>query len=1094
MNRLIDTVVGRPRTTLLLLFMILLTGIASLRSIPVESDPSIAVPVYVIQLYNDGISAEDGERLLVQPLENELRSVEGVEEIRSYSGESNSTVVVEFDAAQDVDQALLDVREAVDRAKVELPSSTEEPVIQEQSTSDFPVLQVNLTGEDVPERMLYLAALDLRDRIEALPDVLEAKMEGHREEVLEVVIKPSALEAYQISGETLISVIARNNRLVPAGSLDNGEGRFSLKVPSVIETARDLYDLPVKTSADAVVTMADVADIKRSFKDRWGYVRVDGQKAISINVVKRANANIIDTVAATKEIVNTVRPSLPGKIDIIYTIDQAPWAELQVNELQGNILTALALVMIIVVAAMGFRSGIIVGLGIPMSLMFAVTVLYVIGFTYNFMVMFGMLLALGMLIDGAIVVTEYADRRMLEGEHRRQAYAAAAKRMFWPVVASIATTLAAFLPLMFWPGMVGKFMRYLPVTVFAVLSGSLLYALIFGPAIGALIGRPGADQGRMLENLKTMESGNPLSIKGFTGAYAKVLYWCSRHSFLTLTVTVSILFSSFYAYSQWGNGVIFYSNAEPQFAKILVKSPGNLSAREANAIVSEVEAVVLDVEGVAELQTFARASSGGDEIGTLFLQMLPENDRSRGTAAIFEDVRQGSRQIAGVAVEIEEMEQGPRNGKPIEIEIASFNRSLIGPALERVRAQVEATEGLVDIDDSLAKPGIEWRLAVDRARAAMYGADVTQVGVAVQLITTGIKIGEYRPDRSDDAVDIRIRYPDEDRGIKAIDTLRVSTVEGMVPISNFVTTDATPNVGTLRRYNGIPVDYVRSNVATGVLADTKVKELQAWLKTQNFDPGVQVNFRGADEEQQESQAFTATAFGLSLLLMFVLLVTQFNSFYQSALILFAVVMSTAGVLLGLLITGNPFSSLLTGIGIVALAGIVVNNNIVLIDTFNELRRDHPAADPIMLIVRTGTQRLRPVVLTTLTTVFGLLPLAMNFSVDMLNRSITYGSMLSSLWVPLSQAIVSGMAFASLLTLIATPAMLALPYRVSYRKQQLSARLKGQQNSVNRNSVDEDDKTFADEVGDQRTWFGQLMERLRGLLGGASAKDMRASRK
>ncbi|MDA0762032.1 MAG: efflux RND transporter permease subunit, partial [Proteobacteria bacterium] len=336
----------------------------------------------------------------------------------------------------------------------------------------------------------------------------------------------------------------------------------------------------------------------------------------------------------------------------------------------------------------------------------------------------------------------------------------------------------------------------------------------------------------------------------------------------------------------------------------------------------------------------------------------------------------------------------------------------------------------------LAKPGIEWRLAVDRARAAMYGADVTQVGVAVQLITAGIKIGEYRPDRSDDAVDIRIRYPDQDRGIKAIDALRVSTPEGMVPISNFVTTEAKPNVGTIQRFNGTPVDYVRSNVATGVLADTKVKELQAWLTTQAFDPGVTVTFRGADEEQQESQAFTATAFGLSLLLMFVLLVTQFNSFYQSVLILFAVVMSTAGVLIGLLVTGNPFSSLLTGIGIVALAGIVVNNNIVLIDTFNELRRNHPAADPIMLIVRTGTQRLRPVVLTTLTTVFGLLPLAMNFSIDMLNRTITYGSMLSSLWVPLSQAIVSGMAFASILTLIATPAMLALPYRVEHRKQQL----------------------------------------------------------
>ncbi len=1048
MHSLIDAVVSRPRTTLLLMAMVLIAGVASLRSIPVESDPSIAVPFFRVQVFNEGISAEDGERLLVLPLENELRSVEGVEDVQSYSGENISNLIVQFDANQDVDQALLDVREAVDRAKVELPSSAEEPSIFEMSTDDFPVLQVNVTGEGVPERMLYNAALDLRDRIETLPNVLKAEMRGNREEVLEIIINPEALEAYQISGEELIGVLARNNRLVPAGSLDNGEGRFALKVPSVIEEASDLFDLPVKTTADAVITLSDVATIRRSFKDRGGFVRVNGQTAITINVTKRSKANIIETVAAAKAIVDAVKPDLPGRIEIIYTTDQAPWALAQVNELQGNILTALALVMVIVVAAMGFRSGLIVGLGIPVSLLFAITILYVIGFTYNFMVMFGMLLGLGMLIDGAIVVTEYADRKMANGMHK--AYLLAAKRMFWPVTASIATTLAAFLPLMFWPGIVGKFMRYLPVTVFAVLSGSLIYALVFGPAIGALIGRPGADQEGMLKNLRTMESGNPLDLTGITGVYAKVLWWCAHHVFLTLTVTVSILIGSFIAYGQSGNGVIFYSDAEPQFAQVFVKSPGNLSAIEANGLVAEVEAKILDINGIAEINTYARSNPGGDVIGELFMQMLPENDRSRSTDEIFQDVRDSTKSLAGISVEIEAMEQGPRSGKPIEIEISAFDRDLLGPALRRVRKQVEKTEGLVDIEDSLAKPGIEWRLKVDRARAAMYGADVTQVGVAVQLITGGIKIGEYRPDRSDDAVDIRIRYPDSARGIKAIDSLTVATPAGMVPISNFVTTNAMPNVGTIQRFNGIPVDYVRANVASGVLADTKVKELQAWLETQTFDPGVNVVFRGADEEQAESQAFTASAFGLSLLLMFVLLVTQFNSFYQSALILFAVVMSTAGVLIGLLITGNPFSSLLTGIGIVALAGIVVNNNIVLIDTFNELRRDHPAADPIMLIVRTGTQRLRPVVLTTLTTVFGLLPLAMNFSIDMLDRSVTYGSMMSMLWVPLSQAIVSGMAFASILTLVATPAMLALPYRVQHRWDGLKAlvrRLRGRDLAV-----------------------------------------------
>ena len=341
---------------------------------------------------------------------------------------------------------------------------------------------------------------------------------------------------------------------------------------------------------------------------------------------------------------------------------------------------------------------------------------------------------------------------------------------------------------------------------------------------------------------------------------------------------------------------------------------------------------------------------------------------------------------------------------------------------------METIDDLRDIGDTRSLPGIEWKLAVDRAQAALYGADVIQVGLAVQLVTNGVLVGEYRPDRADDAVDIRVRYPESARGINALDDLKVRTPQGLVPISNFVTREAVPNVDTLVRVDGIPVEYIRSNVAPGVLADDKVKEISAWIDAQTWDPALNITFRGANEEQAESMAFVMVAFMLSLLLMFVLLVTQFNSLYQATLILFAVVMSTAGVLIGLVVTGKPFSAILTGTGIVALAGIVVNNNIVLIDTFNVIRRENPQLDYVEAIVRTGTQRLRPVVLTTITTICGLLPLASNLSIDLVNRNVVYGGMLSTFWVPLSQAIVSGLAFASLLTLVATPALLALPYQ------------------------------------------------------------------
>tara|TARA_R110002072_G_scaffold13418_7_gene56197 strand:+ start:30314 stop:33502 length:3189 start_codon:yes stop_codon:yes gene_type:complete len=1036
MKALIDAAVNRTRTTLLIMLMVLIAGSVSLRSISVESEPYIVIPIYVITVFHEGISPEDGERLLIMPLETELRSVEGVEEIKSYASENIVTIVVEFGVDHDLQEALLDVHEAVDRAKPELPSTAEEPVVSEETTADFPILQINLVGDLVSERTLYEHAIKLRNQIESLPEVMDAELQGDREELLEAIIDPMALEAYQISSEELISTIVRNNRLIPAGNIDTGEGRFSVKVPSVIEEAQDLFDLPIKTNAGTVVTLRDVATIKRTFKDRSNFARVNGQRTISINVIKRAQANIIETVDKSKRIVEDYRPLLPNKIDVFYTQDQAPYAESQVRELQGNIMTALALVMVLIVAAMGWRSGIIVGFGIPVSFLFSVTLLHQIGYTYNFMVMFGMLLALGMLIDGAIVVTEYADRKMVEGFHRREAYALAAKRMFWPVVASVATTLAAFLPLMFWPGVPGKFMRYLPVTVFTVLIGSLLYALVFGPALGAVFGKAGEDDQKSIDTLKELEEGDPTKLKSVTGVYARVLRWTSHHAGIVLILTLAALWGSFTAYGKAGNGVVFFSDAEPKFGRITVRARGNLSAIEANKLVKEVENVIVGVEGIAAMNTWTKTPGGAsrgsaDRIGSIFVELMEENDRDATGTEIFEAIRERTKRIVGIGVEIEAMEQGPSNGKPIAIQFASQNKELMDPAIARVIEHMSQMDGLRDVDDTRSLPGIEWRLTVDRAQAALFGADVSQVGVAVQLLTNGVKVGEYRPNGADDAVDIRVRFPESERGINALDELKIATRDGLVPVSNFVTRAAMPNVDAIQRIDGVPVKFIQADVAPGVLVDNKVKEIEAWLQTQRFDPRLEITFRGVNEEQADSIAFVGVAFALSLLLMFVLLVTQFNSLYQAVLILFAVVMSTAGVLIGLIITGNPFSAILTGTGIVALAGIVVNNNIVLIDTFNHIRRQHPELSYDQLIVRTGAQRLRPVVLTTVTTICGMLPLAMNFSIDLINRSIVYGGALSNFWVPLSQAIVSGLAFASILTLIATPAMLALPYRMRY---------------------------------------------------------------
>ncbi len=1034
MNSIIDAAINRSRTTLLLMFMVVLAGLIARAAIPIASEPHIEVPFFAVTIFHEGISPEDSERLLVLPMEIELRKVEGVKELTSYASEGSATLLVEFDADYDLDQALVDVREAVDRAKVELPGTAEEPFVQEQTTEDFPIIQVNLVGDDVPERVLYNLAIELRDDIESVPGVLEAELQGNREEQLEAIIDPNALEAYQVSNEELINTIIRNNRLIPAGSIDTGVGRFSVKVPSVIEEARDIFDLPIKTSGDTVITLGEVAQVRRTFKDRVSYARVNGQNTLSLAVSKRANANVIDTIDAVKAIVERHKEKMPGKVDVFYSQDQAPFAQRQVTELQGNILTALALVMVLVVAAMGFRSGLIVGLSIPVSFLFALIFIYLLGYTFNFMVMFGMLLGLGMLIDGAIVVTEYADRKMTEGFHRRAAYAMAAKRMFWPVTASIATTLAAFLPLMFWPGVSGKFMRYLPVTVFTVLTGSLLYALFFGPVLGSLFGKAGSRDRAAMNTLKQLEDGDPTRLHNLTGLYARLLALTSRYALITVTAILALLVSIFWAYGKYGQGMIFFSDSDPKFAQITIRARGNLSAEEINDLVMEVEEQVLEVAGIESMNTYTTipggaSRSGFDRIGSIFLELYDENERERKGAAIFQEIRERTAPLSGIKVEIQKMEQGPPVGKPIQIQFSSYTRELLEPAVAKVRAYMDTVPEILDIDDTRSLPGIEWQLTVDRAQAALYGADVSQVGVAVQLVTNGVKVGEYRPDRADDAVDIRVRYPTADRGIGALDDLKISTPNGLIPISNFVKREPAPNVDATQRIDGIAVEFIRANVVEGVLADDVVKDLQAWLDTQNFDPRLHIEFRGANEEQQESMAFVQAAFLMSLLLMFVLLVTQFNSIYQAVLILVAVVMSTAGVLLGLLILQAPFSAILTGVGVVALAGIVVNNNIVLIDTYNHVRREHPELHYVDVIVRTGAQRLRPVMLTTVTTIFGLLPLASNLSIDLINRTILYGSQLSSFWVPLSQAIVSGLTFATLLTLVATPAMLAFPHQL-----------------------------------------------------------------
>ncbi|HAU09344.1 MAG TPA: acriflavin resistance protein [Gammaproteobacteria bacterium] len=1032
MKNYIDTAVSRSRTTLSIFVAIMLTGFGSYLSIPVELNPDVEVPIIITTIIHEGISPEDAERLLAKPTEVELKSLDGITQISSFSSENAATIITEFDISFESKTALSDVREAVNRAKARFPANTEEPLMQEVSAAGLPVVQIAVGGQGVPERVLLRVAEQLQREIEILPQILEAVMVGNREELLEAEIDPGKLETYGIPNSAIVSTVMNNNRLIPAGQVDTGQGSFSVKVPGLIENAEDLFNLPLASTDLGVLTVADIAEVRRTFKDATRYSYSNGSASISLNVNKRKGANLVESMEQIDAVVERIRPTLPPSVTLSYINNTAPLVLEQNLGLQGNMATAMVLVLIVVIASVGVRSGLIVTLAVPFSFFFAFIIISLLGFTYNFMVIFGLLLGLGMLIDGAIVMVEYADRKMAEGLNSLEAYRAAVDRMFWPIMASTATTLAAFLPIMFWPGVSGQFMSYLPITVFAVLIGSLFYALLFAPTIGALIGqgsaaakafaKGGSDDGRVVAT-------------GITRLYEKSLKVAVKLPITVSLLSIVTLVTIVWAYGRYGKGVEFFTGVEPSQTQIQVFARGNYSPAELRDVMLSVQERIYEVgyfKGIV-MQSGTGQQLGGDQqtapdlIGYIFVEMVDRRERELDGFEVENRYRQAIANLPGARAEVVSLEQGPPVGKEIQIELSGEELEPLFAEAARIRNFLENDmTGLIDIDDTAPVPGIEWEIKVDRARAAMMGASMAEIGTAIQLMTNGVFMGDYRPNDSEEEVDIRIRYPAEYRGIEQMDTIRIATANGPVPISSFVTRVAKPAVSSIQRVDGARVVYVRANPAPGIVASNKLIEIDAWLEENPPQRGVTAVFRGANEEQANSAAFLGKAFSLAMALMAILLVTQFNSYYQAFIILSSVLLSTAGVLLGLLTTGQTFSVILTGIGIVALSGIIVNNNIVLIDTFNYLKAKHGDWTLEEIIVQTGVQRLRPVFLTTFTTGFGLLPLAMHVSVDLINAEIEVGGPITSQWVSLASAIVFGLSFATILTLIVTPAMLALP--------------------------------------------------------------------
>ena len=1030
----IGTAFSYSRTVLSVLVFILIAGSFAYRDIPKESEPDIDIPIIYVTVSHDGISPEDAERLLIRPLEQELKTIEGVKEMRSSGYEGGANVLLEFDAGFDADTALQDVREAVDLAKTQLPTASDDPEVHEVNFSLFPVVVVILSG-DVPDRALYDLARDLKDAVEGIGEVLEAKLAGNRDEVVEVIVDPLRLESYGLDPALAAATVSGSNLLVAAGVQDTGQGRFSIKVPGLFESVLDIVGLPVLTDGDSVVTVGDIAQVRRTFRDPSTYARVNGRPAVALEVSKRSGENVIATIEKIRAVVKSEQLNWPAtlreSVKVSYSQDRSDQIRTMLSDLQNSVLSAVILVMVVVIAVLGVRSGALVGIAIPGSFLTALLLLYLLEVSLNIVVLFSLILAVGMLVDGAIVVTEFADRRLSEAVPRRQAYLQASQRMAAPIIASTATTLAAFLPLVFWPGIVGEFMKFLPMTVLLTLSASLLMALIFVPTIGALIGKPADISSRALRTLNAGESGDLFSISGFTGRYLTLLAQAVKRPGQVMALAIGLLIGVLLLYGRIGPGVEFFPDVEPDNAQIQVRARGNLSVDEQDEIMRAVEQRVLDIRGVRTFYTRVGGDANSEEaediVGSISLEFADWRHRPR-VNQIFETLRERLVDFSGVIIDLRKEEGGPPVGKPLQLQLSSYYPELLVPAAAIVRAQFDGMTGLNSIEDSRPLPGIDWALQVDRAQAAKYGVDIGKVGNMIQMTTGGYKIGEYRPDDSAEEIEIRVRFPEPDRTVTGLSEVRVSTAAGSVPVSNFVVREARQKTGMLKRVDGFRVITIKADVDEGVLADTKLQELESWLANSPLDSRVQVTFKGEDEEQAKAKAFLGKAFVVALFVMALILVTQFNSFYQALLILFAVIMSTVGVLIGLMATGSPFGIVMNGIGVIALAGIVVNNNIVLIDTYVRLRQT--IADPVEAVLRTGAQRLRPVMLTTATTILGLLPMMLGINIDFLSREVTQGAPSTQWWTQLSTSIVFGLSFATVLTLVVTPSALVLQANVS----------------------------------------------------------------
>ncbi len=1015
-----DYAVDHRATVYVLLVLFLVFGSFCYWVLPRESNPEIVVPILIVTTVYEGVTPADIEALVTIPIERKLTGLSDVKSMESDSAEGISVIKIEFEADTDIDMALQKVRDKVDQAKPDIPEAADDPSITEVNISDLPVMFLSLTGTaGLP--LLTNVAEDLEDAIESIKGVLDVKVVGGVEREIQIIVDPDRATEYGISMADLVTLARVENVNTPAGSVELGEAKFSVRVPGEFQSAEEINGLIVKAGPEGIVYMRDIAEVRDGFKDTETLSRLNGRDAVTLTISKRAGENVIKVAEKVHAVVEQYKTRLLPGMELQFTMDESNDIRDMVSELNNSILSGLILVLGVIFLFIGLANAVMVSLAIPVSMLITFIALYMTDTTLNMVVLFSLILALGMLVDNGIVVVENIYRHVTQnGLSPARAAKQGADEVAWPIIGSSLTTVVAFLPMFFWPGIWGSFMFFLPQTVTLALVASLFVGMVVNPALASVFIRPTAKK-----VTKEIHKRHRI-IRVYAGVLRLALRW--RLVTIVLAVTCLMVISTVYLR---GAEIEFIPNTEPRSAYIDVDLPEGAKLEETDKIIRQIETLAAqygsDVEfiissvGSRGVNIFSSIGGGGSSshIGRVTLDFPPFGEWKVPPTQIIQDVRGHLKDITGAKVHIIIEEHGPSTKPPVNVEISGDDFAMLEELAQRVKDVIKDTPNLVDVADNYEKGKPEIKVNVDRQQALLLGLNTEFIGQAVRAAINGRKAGDYR--EGDEEYDVTVRFPKSFReNLNNLESLCLVNLGGKaVPFSSVARLEQGAGLGTVTRVERKRTVTVSGEVqgrpGAEVLQD--VREKMAGFPLPN---GYSIAYTGQNEEQEESQGFLMRAFAVALFLIALVLVAQFDSVIQPLIIMSSVILSLTGVFLGLRIHGMPFDVIMSGIGCISLAGVVVNNAIVLLDFINERRKQGASVEEA--VVDAGVTRFRPVMLTAITTVLGLVPMAAGISYDFFNLKWVTASESSQWWGPMAIVVIYGLGFATLLTLIVVPVL------------------------------------------------------------------------